>query len=365
MIGEREPARSTACAALAAALVLIAAAPSAGNPDSQAERSKEFFDRAIILFEAGDFKGALENFELSYSLRQHYKVKYNIGVCLFSMKEYVEAGNALEEYLAGAEDHGGPDAALEEQVEKIIKQISGKTARLVFHVDAGGAGIYVDDRKIGRSPLERKFYVEAGKHALRVVFQDGKEWTSSVTLVEGERRDVTVKHAKAQVVKKPAEAAPGEEVKKTKEAAPAVVEKAAEEEDKGPGARRGWRAGAYAAFGTAVALLLGGTAAGVITLQKKKDIERMDGTCLDEGCDLDLDAYALYVDKRRAAYDDAVLASSLSTAFLVVAGAAAAVGIAAVVLSMPHLRKKSEKKKAGAVAPLITLGAGASVGIAF
>jgi tetratricopeptide (TPR) repeat protein len=359
-----EQARSTACAALAAALILFAAAPSAGDPGSKAERSKEFFDRAIILFNAGDFKGALENFEESYSLRNHYKVKYNIGVCLFSLKEYVDAGNALEEYMAGAKDHGGLDASLEEKVRKIIKEIDGKTARLAFHVDAEGADILVDDTKIGPSPLDRKVYVQAGSHTLGVVFPDGKAWASSVTLVNGELRDVTVKHGKAGVVKEQPKT-PHEEVKETKGEMLSAGEKAGEEKGQKPGARRGWRAGAYAAFGTAAALLLGGTAAGIITLQKKKDIERMDGTCLDEACDLDPAAHALYADKRKKTYDEAVLASSLSTAFLVVAGAAAAVGVAAVVLSMPRLGEKSGKKKAGAVTPLITLGAGASVGIAF
>ena len=57
-------------AALAASLVPLLCLPGPARcqegADDSVKYSKEYFDRGIILFKAGDFQGALENFTISY-----------------------------------------------------------------------------------------------------------------------------------------------------------------------------------------------------------------------------------------------------------------------------------------------------------
>ena len=100
---------------------------------SPKEEAKKYFDRAVLLFRAGDIEGALDNFLASYEARPHEKLKLNIGLCLYKLGRYAEAGNALNDFLL-AEGQNSPKNILKETGD-VLDEIKKKAGIIQVEVD--------------------------------------------------------------------------------------------------------------------------------------------------------------------------------------------------------------------------------------
>ena len=120
-------------ASLAVCVGALLAAPVAGaqtDPDAEARAR---FDRGIALFEAGDARGALAEFQRAYDLSQRPSLLFNLAATHQSLHEYAEAIDALRRFLT-AREH--THARQRRDAERALRELEALVARLRVQRDA-------------------------------------------------------------------------------------------------------------------------------------------------------------------------------------------------------------------------------------
>jgi hypothetical protein len=141
----------------------------AGQGDAAAQAAASF-DVGMELFNEQNWSGALDAFELAYSLNPNYIVLFNIGACMRELQRYPEALDAFQRYLSegGANVRPEKRAQAEEAIAGLAPFLSH--VRMVTSVD--GAEILVNDQVRGTSPLAEPLVLGAG-HYVIVARADG------------------------------------------------------------------------------------------------------------------------------------------------------------------------------------------------
>jgi hypothetical protein len=336
----------TVPASLLFALLLATGGPGAqAGTSSEKTTAEEYFQRGVVLFNTGDYKGALENFTLSYEQHPHARIKFNIGICHYLLGDALEAANELEPLLS--EEGADLEPAMKKKVDETMADLEKKLAVLTFDVDVEGAAISVDDEAVGTSPIGRRLFVSPGSHLVAIASEGSLAWTSEVKTPAGKETRLTV------VLTPPKT---GKEDEK-----PQVVDKGGTEAPKPmpPASKKKGKAEArvagYALIGLGAAALIVGAGTGGAALSKSKELDEMDGDCRDSGCDLDDDTWDAYRADRKKVFDSADMLSRVSTAFFIVGGAAAVAGVLLVAIVRPG---RETGKKTGKTAWLPAAGIG-------
>jgi tetratricopeptide (TPR) repeat protein len=324
--------------------------PAAGGetPGDPLKESKEYFQRGVILFGAGDTKGALENFLKSYDLRPHYKVKYNIGICYYSLGQYAEAANELEEFLLRSGED--VDAETEQKLLHILEEVRPKLGKIYFIVAVEGTEIVVDGKHAGVFPMQRPYYVLPGEHELHAMAPDGSEWSGKVAVDAGERKDIKIYFSNPAMKPWKDQDAAGRGAGK-----PGAGGTASAKSTKG-GRRKVSKIYAYVALGLGGAAIVAAAVTGGLALKKSGELDDLDDECRAAGCTSDLDAHDDYEGRRSDVYDEARLTGNLCTGFIVAAGVLSAATVLLFVFSGPW---KKERKGAGLSLVPATWGRGA------
>jgi tetratricopeptide (TPR) repeat protein len=148
---------------------------SAPAPTSQdpVEEARIRYERGLELFNDAEYVLALAEFERAYQISGNYRVLYNIGQVRIQIGRYSRALDALTEYLKKGE--GELDEERRAAVEKDLRMLAERTAKLTVRTNEPGAEILVDGIVVGVSPLKEPLVVDAGEHnvgARKVGFQD-------------------------------------------------------------------------------------------------------------------------------------------------------------------------------------------------
>lgn len=322
-------------------LFLIVSFPvqsSGQNGEDKKKRSKEFFERGIILFKSKDYKGALENFQSSFELYPHPNLKYNLGVCLFFLKKYAEAGNYLEAFLL--EEGGHTESAIVQKSLSTLAEIRSRVGLVYINVNIPGAEIRIDGEACGNSPLDSGLYVEPGSHEIKASGSTGKVWKGMIDIKAGETKMITITLAGEPEA---------DETKEIQASKKDIDEEKHEKKDRGKPARGFF----YASLALAVASAIGGGVSGGIAMKKADELDDLDRDCLNAGCDNDLQAHNNYLEKADDLYHDAEDAGKASTALFVVSGAAAIAGLVMFFIARPF--KKANSRHAASF-PSVVVG---------
>jgi len=161
----------------------------AGAADPAAEEARAHHRRGLELFDEGDYRLALVEFERSYQMSKSYKTLFNIGQVHFQLNNYARARGALEQYLKlGGDQIAAPRR---EAVEKDLATLRTRTATLTVRVNVADADILVNDVRIGKSPLEASV-VDAGTLRIQVTHAGYAATVRDLTLVGGDVQTVTI-----------------------------------------------------------------------------------------------------------------------------------------------------------------------------
>ncbi|HSY22991.1 MAG TPA: PEGA domain-containing protein [Polyangiaceae bacterium] len=164
----RRPARLGA--PLAMALALFAASPRyAVAASATSQEAARHFDQGVKLYEEGDWRGALVEFERAYATLPNYRVLYDIGQSRFQLQEYAGALDALQKYLA----EGGSEIPAErrEKVTATIEDLNMRVAHLHITANVEGAEVAVDDVAVGTTPLPEPITVSVGRRRISLTPQ--------------------------------------------------------------------------------------------------------------------------------------------------------------------------------------------------
>lgn len=147
-----------------------------------------------VLFNNGNYDGAIAEFEASYALEPDALIRLNIGQCHRQLARYDEAIAEYRRYLAEATDATRERRA---QVERTIRDLEGVVATVSVEVRPMGATVRVDGRTIGAAPLTAPLRLGAGRRVLEVSADGYRTSTQDLMVAGGESRTVTVELAPA------------------------------------------------------------------------------------------------------------------------------------------------------------------------
>jgi hypothetical protein len=274
------------------------AAPSGEAPVSDEVRKEASarFRRGVELFQEGAFRAALVEFQRAYDIAPDFRLLYNIGQAQVQVQDYLGANQSYERYLT---DGGGEvDPARREEVEMALTALRERVARLIIRVDRDGADVFVDDLRVGTSPMPGTVAVNLGRHRVYARMADGAAGEKVIDVAGGDLLEVDLAIVETPVT------------------TPVAGVSGPTEPSMAP-----MRRGAIVALSVGGACLLGAVVTGVMTRGKSSE--------LDDALDVkppDGEANAKKIADLRSSADTLALTTDI------LAGAAIALGVAGTVL---------------------------------
>jgi len=207
--------RARACA-LVVGLILVAPKSSWAGPEGVADpnrtlpdaskaptpeavaTARSHYNRGIQLYEDGDYKLAVVEFERAYEIAPNYQVLYNIAQVCFQLNNYAKALQAYRLYVTGGGDK--IPAARRTEVETAIKQLVARTAKLSIATNVPGAEVSLDDATVGTAPIN-DILVDTGQHRVTAVKAGRNPATKTFVLAAGDQIKVDLDLTEIPVVK--------------------------------------------------------------------------------------------------------------------------------------------------------------------
>lgn len=172
-------AQPTAKAAPAAAL------PSSANlGDSLTGSAKADYAAAKILYEDGDYQGALIKLKSAYASSQDPRLLWNMAACEKNLRHYAEVARLVDRYLA----EGGTLVSAQDRADatELMDTVRGFVVDLTVTVDQPDATILFDEQPIAKSPMATPVQVDMGRHTIRVSKPGFVDFTNSSELHGGQ-----------------------------------------------------------------------------------------------------------------------------------------------------------------------------------
>ena len=155
------------------------------------DAAKAAYDAARVLYEDGDYAGALLGFQRSYDLSGDLNSLWNMALCEKSLRRYARAIRLLEKYRV----EGGE--RLSEQDRRgaayLIETMRAFVSTLALTTNERGAAVFIDDDQVGITPLARPLLVDMGFRRVRVIKKGFFPFDERRQVVGGEEIDVAVR----------------------------------------------------------------------------------------------------------------------------------------------------------------------------
>ncbi|MDF3070300.1 MAG: uncharacterized protein K0R38_5901 [Polyangiaceae bacterium] len=251
------------------------ASPTAAAPDAAAKQeAARRFGSAIKLYEDGDYQLALAEFERVYELVPDYRVLYNIGQVSMQLGRYARALRTLREYMGRGGDAVPSDRRSAVRVD--LELLETRTATLTLDIQPPGTEVWIDGVLIGQAPLAQPVVVDVGERTVQARRRGFVGRTQAITLAGSDQRELVLK------LEADPTAAPS--------AGPAGSQRVGPRTDATVPEKKprtllwvGWGATATLAAGSAVAAVLGASAAG--NLKDLRDTRSATRDALDNAED--------------------------------------------------------------------------------
>jgi hypothetical protein len=153
--------------------------------------AKAEYESAKVLYADKDYANAIVKFRRAYELSNDPRLLWNIAVCEKNLRRYTKMLASLRKYR----EDGGP--LLTEQDRKDAAELTKAVEPFVSPLDlttsVPGAAVFVDDEKVGTTPLGAPVMVDVGARKIRVVKPGFKEIVRSEEVVGGSALVLSVK----------------------------------------------------------------------------------------------------------------------------------------------------------------------------
>jgi hypothetical protein len=159
------------------------AAPAAPPPlsDTLTGMAKAEYEAGRILYGDKDFANAILKFMKAHELSKDPRLLWNIAVCHKNLRHYSKMLATIQRYRTEAASMLSEDEKA--QAVEIIKTVEAFVSQMKLTVSEEGAEVFVDDEKVGESPLHGPVVVDVGARKIHVTKQGFKDFnlTKEVT----------------------------------------------------------------------------------------------------------------------------------------------------------------------------------------
>ena len=163
-------------------------APAVSLSEDHKKEASSRFRRGVELFQEGAYRAALVEFEKAFEIAPDYRLLYNIGQTKLQLQDYLGATQSYENYLT----EGGQEVptARRDDVEKQLEALRERVGRIAVSANKEGAEVYVDDLRVGVTPLSGTVSVNVGQHRVYGKARDGATDTEVIDVAGGELKEV-------------------------------------------------------------------------------------------------------------------------------------------------------------------------------
>jgi hypothetical protein len=174
--------------------------PPAGDADetpwskgvSKANQTKAFeiFKDGNALFEEAKYSDALVQYEKAIKLWDHPSIEYNLAICLFNIRQPLEAWDHLSKALQYGDAPLGKRLFAEAMTYQTLLESS--LAQLDVSTEQDGVTIQVDGRDLMTGPGDKSIHMLAGSHQLVATLDGYKTESRALDLPAGKLTKETI-----------------------------------------------------------------------------------------------------------------------------------------------------------------------------
>ncbi|MFT3776536.1 MAG: PEGA domain-containing protein [Minicystis sp.] len=168
------------------------AAPPSGAPAAPAVKplaetltgmAKAEYEAGRILYADKDYANAIVKFQRAHELSNDPRLLWNIAVCQKNLRRYSKMLDTIRRYRKEA-------AAMltdedRTQAAEIIKTVETFVSALKLRANEDGAEVFVDDEKVGTTPLAEPVFVDVGIRKIKLKKPGFKDFVVTREIVGG------------------------------------------------------------------------------------------------------------------------------------------------------------------------------------
>jgi len=152
--------------------------------------AKAEYEAGRLLYADGDYAGAALKFQSAYDASKDPRLLWNTAAAEKNLRHYAKVVELVERYVAEAGTRLKPEDRAE--AEALLTTVRAFISTVTLDVQPEGAAIFVDDVKIGESPLKAPLLVDQGEHRIRVSKDGFQDFTATQSLQGGAPFSLTV-----------------------------------------------------------------------------------------------------------------------------------------------------------------------------
>lgn len=184
--------RSLVAGVLAATVCsTFAPAPAQAQDKKALSEARRKFQQATELEQAGNYAAAIGLFREVGEVKMTPQVRFHIAYCEGKLGKLVAALGGYELALAEASSVG---PGFEKEVQTAIDELKARIPKVVLKRGDGAAGarVEMDGVSLGETSIGTELTVDPGPHLIVAKVGGEKKFSETVTIAEGETKEVTI-----------------------------------------------------------------------------------------------------------------------------------------------------------------------------
>jgi tetratricopeptide (TPR) repeat protein len=165
------------------------------------QRATELYKKGNEFYDKGKFADAETMYRAAFELRQSFEIAGNLGDVEMIQGKPREAAEHLALALREFPPSGKP--AQKEALRKRLRDAASLIGTVKVTVSAPEAEILIDDKPLGKSPIEREIYVDRGDHVIEARLAGHEPAKEKITATTGSTHDVSLTLKKIEAPKPP------------------------------------------------------------------------------------------------------------------------------------------------------------------
>lgn len=166
-----------------------AALPAASLADSLQGQAKADYEAARLLYDSGDYAGALLKFQSAYQAAGDPRLLWNAAGCERNLHSYAKAIVLVRQFLASESPLITPELA--SRAQAFLAAALPLTAPLEIESSQPNSEVYLDDELLGPPALASQARIDLGTHRLVVTAHGYQPYTATLTVVSSATLHVT------------------------------------------------------------------------------------------------------------------------------------------------------------------------------
>lgn len=158
--------------------------------DELPDSAKKDWDAAKELFEAGDFRGAMVQYNSVYEQTKNPRVLFNVGVAWKNLNKYARAVASWEKELTFKSELSEAEIA---KVETAIETLRPFVSTLKVVASEPGATLIISGEEVGESPFIAPVPIDVGRQEVVLRKQGFVESKKTIDVARGQPAEVTFK----------------------------------------------------------------------------------------------------------------------------------------------------------------------------